>query len=99
MLYNTKMIKIVGNDLYRGGEKIGWLDGRYVRAHDGAKMGYFDNSRVYDENGNKLAYVEGDYLYSYSSGEKVSLNKVAKEVEGGIAPGIEKCAVYTIFGT
>ncbi len=94
------MIKIEGNDLRRGGEKIGWIEDRHVHARDGKKLGYFDNKYVYDAMGRKLAYVEGDHLVSYGGGgeSKVHLEKVSEAVEGGVMPGIEKCAVYVLLG-
>jgi hypothetical protein len=101
ILYNKTMIKIVGNnELWRGGKKIGWIEGHYIKASDGRKLGYFEENFVKNEEGHKLAYVEGDYLISYgSNGEsKVPLEKVSEEVEGGIGPGIDKCAVYVLLG-
>ena len=35
------MVKIIGNDIWRGGEKIGWIEGDYVRDRDGKKLGLF----------------------------------------------------------
>ncbi len=26
------MVKIVGNDIWRGGQKVGWIDGDHIRA-------------------------------------------------------------------
>jgi len=96
------MIKIDGNTLWRGGEKIGSIDGHRIWAHDGKKLGYFDDRYIYSEEGHKLAYVEGDYLISYGAGgneSRVRLETVSEEVEGGVAPGIEKCAVYVLLGS
>lgn len=95
------MIKFVGNELWRGGQKIGWIEGNHVRAHDGKKLGYFDDHYVYGEDGHKLAYVEGDFLISYgASGDesKVRLETVSEAVEGGVMSGIQKCAVYVLLG-
>jgi hypothetical protein len=92
------MIKIVGTEIWRGGQKIGWIEGHHVRAHDGKKLGYFEGDHVYNEEGHKLAYIEGDYLISYGSNIKVPLEKVSEEVEGGIGPGIDKCGIYVLFG-
>ncbi len=96
------MIKIVGNEIWRAGEKIGWIDGDHVRAHDGRKLGYFHDRFVHGEDGRKLAYIEGDDLVSYGAGSgegKVPLEKVSEAVEGGVLPEIGKCAVYVLLGS
>ncbi len=92
------MIKIEGKDLWRGGQKIGWIDGHHVFARDGKKLGYFDDRYVYNMEGHKLAYIEGDYLHAYEGNSKVPLEKVSEEIEGGVGPGIDKCAVYVLLG-
>ncbi len=92
------MVKLVGNAVWRGGEKIGWVEEQHVHAHDGRKLGYFEGNYVYGEDGHKLAYVEGDHLISYGSNAKIPLEKVSEEVEGGVLPEIGKCAVYVLLG-
>jgi hypothetical protein len=92
------MVKIIGNDIWRGGEKIGWVEGARIRAHDGTKLGYFEGNFVYGEDGHKLAYIEGDHLVSYGSDTKIPLEKIAEEIEGGVLPEIGKCAVYVLLG-
>ena len=95
------MIKIIGNDLYRAGEKIGYMDTKHVWGHDGKKLGYFDYRTVWGEDGRKLAFIDGDFLISYgASGEesKVRLETMNEQVEGGVMPGIQKCAVYVLLG-
>jgi hypothetical protein len=92
------MVKIVGNTVWRGEEKAGWIEGDKIRAHDGTKLGYFEGNFVYSEGGHKLAYIEGDYLVTYGGGSKVPLEKVSEEVEGGVLPEIGKCAVYVLLG-
>jgi len=94
------MIKIIGNDIWRGGQKIGWIEEHHVRAHDGRKLGYFEGNFVHGEDGRKLAYIEGDYLFSEggSSGSKLPLEKVSEGIEGGVLSEIGKCAVYVLLG-
>ncbi len=93
------MVKIVGNDIWRGGEKIGWVEGNRIRAHDGTKLGYFEGNFVWGEDGRKLAYVEEDYLISYGSNQKIPLEKISEGIEGGILPEIGKCAIYVLLGS
>jgi hypothetical protein len=92
------MIKIVGNDIWRGGEKVGFIDGNYIRAHDSRKLGYFEDRFVYSEEGHKLAYVEGDHLFSEGGSATVPLERVNEEIVGGVLPEIGKCAVYVLLG-
>jgi hypothetical protein len=92
------MIKVVGAELWRGGEKIGWVEGQHIRAHDGKKLGYFEGNLIYGEDGRKLAYVEGDHLISYGSNSKISLEQVSEGIEGGVLSEGAKCAVYVLLG-
>ena len=94
------MIKIIGNDIWRSGQKIGWIDEHYVRDRDGKRLGYFRDRFVYDMNDHKIAYIEQDYLVSEGSGSeaKIRLEKMAEEIEGGVLPEIGKCAVYVLLG-
>ncbi|MGB7957430.1 MAG: 4-fold beta flower protein [Minisyncoccia bacterium] len=94
------MVKLIGNDVWRGSEKIGWIEGDYVRDRDGKKLGYFQDRFVYDMDAHKIAYIEGDYLVSEGSGSEARLNleKVAEEVQGGVLSELGKCAVYVLLG-
>jgi hypothetical protein len=100
MWYNPIMVKIIGNDIWRGGEKVGWIEGDYVRDRDGKKLGYFQDKYVYDMDARKIAYIEEDSLISQGSGSeaKIHLDQVAENVEGGVLPEIGKCAVYVLLG-
>ena len=93
------MIKIIGKDIWRGGEKIGWTEENHVWAHDGRKLGYFEENYVYGEDGHKLAYIEGDHLIPYGGNSKVPLEKISEEIVGGVLPEIGKCAVYVLLGS
>jgi len=94
------MVKILGNDVWRAGQKIGWVEGYFVKDRDGKKIGYFRDRFVYDVNDRKIAYIEGDYLISQGSGSeaKINLDKVAENVEGGVLSELAKCAVYVLLG-
>lgn len=95
------MVKIIGNDIWRGGQKIGYIDGNSrVFAHDGKKLGYFQDKYVYNQEGVRTAYIEEDHLVSYggSSNARIPLDKVNESIEGGVLPEIGKCAVYVLLG-
>lgn len=93
------MIKIIGYDLWRGGQKAGWVEGSHIRAHDGKRLGYYYGNHIFGEDGRKLAFIEGDYLYSGGSmSEKINLEKVNESIVGGVFPEICKCAIYVLLG-
>ena len=90
----------MGKEIWRGGEKIGWVEDHHIRAHDAKKLGYFEGNFVYNEDGHKLAYIEGDHLISYGGEHesKIALEKVSEGIEGGVLPEIGKCAIYVLLG-
>ena len=91
-------IKIIGHDIWRGGEKIAWIDGRKIKGHDDGKtLGSFDMEHIYTPEGHHLGYVSGDHLYSADGRDKISLVEVSEAVEGGLEEGLEKCAVYMLL--
>jgi hypothetical protein len=93
----NSMVKLIGNDIYRDSEKIGWLQGNHVFDHEGKKLGYFEGTHVYDYDANKIAYIEGDELLDESGRRKILLETVNEDIEG-ILPEIGKCAIYTLLG-
>jgi len=93
------MLKIIGDNVYRNGEKVGWVERNYVLDHRGIKLGYFDNKFIYNHERRRQAYIEGDHLYSEGSKfSKISLDKINEDIEGGILPMIAKAAVYVLLG-
>ena len=92
------MLKLVGNDVYRASEKIGWIEGNHVFGHDGRKLGYFDSLRIYDINADKVAYVEGDTLYDAAGNHKAHLEDISEDIEGVLGT-TGKCAIYVLLGT
>ncbi len=93
------MIKIMGKDLWREGEKIGYVEGHHVYNHEGHRLGYFTDHHVWNMRDDKLAYVEDDHLYAEEGDSKTSLEDVAQDVQGGVLPIIEKCAIYILLGS
>jgi len=92
------MLKIIGNDIYRGGEKIGWVESGHIFAKDGKKLGYFSGEAVFDPLGNKLAYISGDFLYAQSGKTKIPLEKISEEIVGGVFEEIAKGAIFVLLG-
>lgn len=93
------MIKINGNDIYRDNQKIGYIDEKYIKSHEGDKLGYFDQKYVYDIHGKKLAYVYGRNLVSQSDNDvKTDIDEINKSITGGVLPEIGRCAIYMLLG-
>lgn len=91
------MLKLLGNDIYRETEKLGWIEGNHIFAHDGKKLGYFDVNHIYDANTDKLAYIEDNELFDASGSHKAHLDEVTESIEG-MASTPTKCAIYVLIG-
>ncbi len=91
------MVKIEGNDIFRDGSKIGWVDGNHIWNRDGKKVGYFEENYIYNMGGDKMAYLEGDSLYAGNGGDKISLDNINQGMSGGVLPDIAKCAIYILL--
>jgi len=91
------MITIVGNDMRRGGEKIGWIEENDLYNEDGKKVGYWSSNDIYDASGRKFGYIEGNYLYA-SDGHKFELDDIRKEITGGSLSDLERAAVRLLLG-
>lgn len=96
------MVKIMGNEVWRANEKIGWIeDNKHIRARDNKRIGYFEENFVRDEQGHKIAYINGDHLYSIgrnTSDAKMELSKINESIIGGVISEIGRCAVYILLG-
>jgi len=95
------MLKLQGNDIYRGPDKIGWLQENHIFDRTGKKIGYFEQNYVYDADARKLAYVEEDFLMPYggAASAKVRLEQIAEDVTGGVVPEIARAAIYILLGS
>ncbi len=93
------MLKIEGHEIWRDGERAGYVDDNHIRSHDYKILGYFLNDHVFNAAGHKIAYIEGNHLHSEGgSDSKVSLDEVNKGVTGGVLSEICKCAIYCLIG-
>ncbi len=95
------MIKIVGNDLWRGGEKIGWIEGNDVYstavAANGGKVGYYRGNDVHRADGTKIGWIDGNYLRSID-GLSIQLQENRSRISGGAVSDIARCAVRLLMG-
>lgn len=93
------MIKIIGNDIKRDGEKIGWIDGNDVRDMSNRKLGYVIGDDIFrGSDGFKTAFVDGAYIISFS-GKKMSVTENnQKHVTGGLISNEMRAAIRLFFG-
>jgi len=90
------MLKIVDNKVYHDNQKIGWLEGSYVRGADGNKIGHVEGQYVYNQAEHKIAYIHENQLIFENGNHSIPLEKINEEVVG-TEPLIMKCAVYVLF--
>ncbi len=92
------MIKVEGHDLWRGGQKIGYVSGNHIYSHTGQKIGYASGNHFYDHEGKKLGYVEGDFIYDVTGKQKMRIEDNHQHVEGGELTDAERAAVQFLLG-
>ena len=94
------MIKIIGNDIKRDGEKIGWIEGNDVRDMSNRKLGFVVGDDIRrGSDGIKIAFIEGAYIIIGSSGKKISVTENnQRHVSGGSAPNEMRAAIRLFFG-
>ncbi len=91
------MIKILDNELWRGSDKIGWLELNSVFDENGRKVGYFHGNDIFNADGNKIAYIVGNRLQSMD-GREVYADDIMEHVSGSAVPDITRAAVYLLIG-
>jgi hypothetical protein len=94
------MIKIIGNDIKRDGEKIGWIEGNDVRDMSNRKLAFVKGDDIFrGSDGIKIAFIEGAYVIVSSSGKKISVTENNQaHVTGGSASNEMRAAIRLFFG-
>ncbi len=93
------MIDVRGNDLWRGGQKIGYVQGNNIFSHTGQKLGYVSGNHVYNAQDNrKLAYLEGDFIHDAQSNQKMRIEDSHQHVSGGELSDTHRAAVQMLLG-
>mgnify|MGYP001597430880 CR=1 FL=1 len=94
------MIKIIGNDIKRDGEKLGWIDGNDVRDMSNRKLGYVVGDDIHrGSDGFKTAFVDGAFIIIGSSGKKISIvENRSRHVTGGSISDAMRAAIRLFFG-
>lgn len=90
------MIHISGNDIYRSGTKIGYIQGNDIWSYDGNKMGYIEGSRVFSAAGKKVAWLEGEYIHTEND-RKIRIADNNQYVSGGDAPSAYRAAIRVLL--
>jgi hypothetical protein len=93
------MLKISGHEIWRDGERVGYVDGDHIRDHAYKMLGYFSGDHVFNAGGHKIAYLEGNHLLSESSpSTKVHVDEINRSITGSMLPEIGRCAIYMLIG-
>ena len=92
------MVKIVDNDIWRGTEKIGWIEGNDIYSAAGSrKVGYFTSNDIYDINGNKVGWIEGNFLKTIE-GRSIRLEENRARIMGSTASDLTRAAIRLLLG-
>lgn len=97
MRYTDIMIKIVGNDLMRAGQKLGWIQANDIYDQEGRKLGYFTGNDIFDEAGTKIGWLVGNDLHA-RDGRMIRLDENRKVVSGGSYPDLVRAAIRLLLG-
>ena len=92
------MIKIINNDIWRDGTKLGWIMNNHYFDHMGKKIGYTTSDMVFDESTKKLAHLEGEFVYYAGTDKKARLEDVISGIESISLPNIQRIAIRIFFG-
>ncbi|MEK7195493.1 MAG: 4-fold beta flower protein [Patescibacteria group bacterium] len=91
------MIKIIGNDITRNGEKIGWIEENDIYNEDGKKLGYYSDESVFNSEGHKVGYIKGNDIKTMD-GYSFDLDDNKEEITGGSFSDIVRAAVKLLIG-
>lgn len=94
----NEVIKIVGNNLWRGGEKIGWIENEKIFDHTGRKAGFFMGEHIYNADGDKIGYILGDEIHSTTNSRVIRLEDNHEEIQGGEVSDICRAAIRLLLG-
>ncbi len=92
------MTKIVGNDILRDGEKIGWISGNDILNSGGQKAGYFSGNDIYDHDGHKIGYVDGSNIKNMNGSVLMSIERLRARVAGGAYSDVCRATIVLLLG-
>ena len=91
------MIHILGKDIYKDGEKVGWLEDGHIFDISGKKLAYISGDDIFSSSGNKIAYLRGDAVNRVGHSATIHTDEINKKVTKGDFGDIERAAVFTLF--
>lgn len=93
------MIKIIDNDIWRGGKKIGWVHSNDIFDHEGKKAGYVSGNHVFNHDGKKIAYLEGDYINTMDGdGKRIRIEDNQEDITGGTISDALRAGIRLLLG-
>lgn len=92
------MIKIIENDIFRGGEKIGYIRGNEIWEISGNKIGYYRGDEIYNYKGVKIGYIDAGYIKYENGNRKISFQENKNRIIGETIPDICRAAIRLLFG-
>ncbi len=90
------MIKIIGNDIWRDAEKVGWLQGDDIFGMAGRKLGFIHRNEIHAVDGRKLGYVQDEKLHR-ADGTFLPVSEVLKDVSGGAVSELHRVAIKLLL--
>lgn len=97
LVYNSDMLKIIDNDIYRGSSKVGYFFENDIYGAEGKKLGYVEDNDIYDANGRKAGFLDGNYIIA-SDGGKFRIDENRKRVQGGSISDLMRVAIRLLIG-
>ena len=92
------MIKVEGQNLWRGGVKIGYVSQNSIFDDAGKKLGYCSANNIYDANGRRIAWLDGNNIYFSDSSPKIRIEDNEQVVIGGSFSSAINAAVRLFLG-
>ena len=96
-MYNT-MIKIIRNDIFRNGEKIGYIKENDIIELNGKKLGYYVGDDIYDYYRKKIGYLENGYIKYQNGDRKISILENKSRISGESISDVCRAAIRLLFG-
>jgi hypothetical protein len=96
--YTESMIKIVNNDIYRDGEKVGWIEQNHIYNQAGQKMGHVSGNDIFDHSGNKKAFIDGEHIKIANESKKISIDDNSRHITGGTHSDVTRAAIRVLMG-
>ncbi len=88
-----------GNDIMRGGLKIGYIESNHIFNHEGKKIGYVSGNMIFDHMAKKIAYLEGEFVYTVASSlKKVRIEDEIMNINAGLLSDVMRVAIKFFFG-